>query len=131
MQSAEMLVANAHRAPFRQLPLDLEAALLGVAVLDVRVLGEVERTVVSEWSAETGAILRLGGGKLAVGKRIGGVETLIAHVTIQVGMQRIRTALDDHVDVTAQGASQLGVASRGDDLKLLHYVEAVEYSAEP
>src|SRR5437867_2137479 len=58
-----------------------EAALIQPPLLEV---GEVESAVMYERAAETRAILRLGGRKLAVGKRVGCVETLIAQVTIQV-----------------------------------------------
>ena len=44
MQSAQVLVADAQRAPAADLPLDLKAALFGICVLHVAVHGgEVEQ----------------------------------------------------------------------------------------
>ena len=105
----------------------IEPALIQLALLEV---GEVESAVADDRAAEARAVLRLRQRQLGVGKRIGGVEALVAEVAVQVAMQRVGAALGDHVDVAAERAPELGLAARGDHLKFLHHVEAVEDAAQ-
>ena len=102
-------------------------ALIQHALLEV---GEVEGSILKYRAPEAGPVLRLRRGKLGVGKRVGGVEALVANITVEVAVERIRAALGDHVDIAPQSAPQFRLATGSNHLQLLHDVQPVEDAAE-
>src|SRR5947209_11782988 len=66
-----------------------------------------------------------------MGKRVRGIEPLVAKVGIDIPVYRVRAALGHHVDIAAKSAPELSLASRSHHLELIHHVEAVEDAAQP
>src|SRR5581483_1620693 len=104
-----------------------QARLVQFALLEIR---EVEGAVADGGSTGAGAVLRLGQRESRAGKRVGRVQALVTEVAIEIAVQRVGAASRHHTDVSAERASELGLAAGGHHLELVHGVEAVEDAAE-
>ena len=94
-------------------------------------ISEEKRTVFFDGATQTGAILSLRRRQFCIGQRVGGVETLIAKVSIKIAIECIGAALGHHVDVATECASKLRLSARCYYLEFIDYIQPVEDAAEP
>src|SRR6185312_1152119 len=104
-----------------------EAVLIELALLEVQ---EVVGGVVSERAAEAGAGLGLGPWQAAAEERVGGVQALVAEVSVDVAVESVGAATGNQIDVAAEGPAELGLATGGDHLELVHHVLIEEVSVQ-
>src|SRR5438309_889561 len=79
-------------------------------------VAEIEGPIPNDGAAQCRAVLRLRDRNQRVGKRICGVEALVAKISIHIAMHHVRAALCHNIKVAAKSPAELRLASGGDDL---------------
>ncbi len=105
-----------------------EPGLIEQTLLEVR---EEERAIARQRTTEAAAVLLLVHRQRGAGERIRRVETVVTDEIVERAPKRVRATLRHDVDVAAERAAELGLASRGHDLELLNGIHAVRDPAQP
>jgi hypothetical protein len=80
-----------------------QSGLIQAALLDVR---EVEGAIACDRTAQAGPVLLLVHRQLCPRERVGPVERIVAEEAVRRASHRIRPALGDHTDISAERAAE-------------------------
>src|SRR5262245_65804664 len=76
-------------------------------------VAKIESPILRNRTADGNSILRLCNRKNHLRKRIGGVEALVAEISIHVAVHGVRSTFRDHVQVTAEGSAKFRLPTGG------------------